>query len=148
MYEAPRLQDRLSRTFIRTRTLINIQEPLVAGVWVPHPQRDSVWVTIRYERLQNYCYECGRIGHDAKNCIHQRSSMIGEEDEGRWGKWLGYGACQDIGRRAHDQTWDEVQLIPGNPKPTTGKDPYRRTIGGKDVTGNTTEQGGISATPR
>lgn len=52
MYEAPKLQDKLSRTFIRVRTSVNIRDPLVAGFWVPRPQRDPIWVTIKYEQLR------------------------------------------------------------------------------------------------
>ncbi|KAI9085702.1 hypothetical protein K1719_032308 [Acacia pycnantha] len=101
MYEAPRLQDKLSRTFIRTRTLVNIQEPLVTGFWVPCPQRGLVWVTVRYERLQTYCYDCGRIGHQAKNCRFKHCSMNDDNDEDRWGNGLGskdaFGSNTDQG---------------------------------------------------
>ncbi|KAI9119917.1 hypothetical protein K1719_009306 [Acacia pycnantha] len=68
MYESPQDGGKLSRTFIRTRSLVNIHEPLVPGFWVPRPQREPVWVTIKYEMLQIYCYDCGQIGHEAKSC--------------------------------------------------------------------------------
>ncbi|KAI9095352.1 hypothetical protein K1719_026386 [Acacia pycnantha] len=55
LFEAPRVHDRLSRTFIRIIVLVNILEPLTTGFWVPRPQREPSWVTVRYERLQNYC---------------------------------------------------------------------------------------------
>ncbi|KAI9110712.1 hypothetical protein K1719_018150 [Acacia pycnantha] len=110
MYESPQDGGKLSRTFIRTRSLININEPLVPGFWVPRPQREPVWVTIKYERLQIYCYDCGRIGHEAKSCKFPVAGLDDEDaDDNRVGPGLGtpHVKTKDHSLVAHDSQWNE-----------------------------------------
>ncbi|KAI9088628.1 hypothetical protein K1719_029742 [Acacia pycnantha] len=147
MYEAPRIHDRLSRTFIRTRTLVNIKKPLVVGFWVPRPQRKPVWVSIRYERLQNYCYDCGRIGHEAKNCKSQHEGMIDEEAEAIWGNSLGtvHVRTREDSVVIHHKAWDEVHLFIGKSTPAAEKAPQRKSIGGQNISGRAKDLGDISA---
>ncbi|GMP35408.1 hypothetical protein CsSME_00007851 [Camellia sinensis var. sinensis] len=59
----------LNRSFLRFRVAINLQEPLPKGIWLKRPQGGSaIWVFFKYERLSDFCYDCGRIGHDNKIC--------------------------------------------------------------------------------
>ncbi|KAI9070594.1 hypothetical protein K1719_047444 [Acacia pycnantha] len=147
LYEAPRIHDRLSRTFIRTRTLVNIKKPLVAGFWVPRPQRKPVWVSIRYERLQNYCYDCGRIGHEAKNCKSQHEGMLDEEAEARWGNSLCtvHVRTREDSVVVHYKDWDEVHLFTEKSIPAAGKATQWKSIGGQSVSGSAKDLGEISA---
>lgn len=47
---------------------MNIELPLITGFWVPRPGLPKVWVSVKYEKLQIFCYGYGRIGHDMKSC--------------------------------------------------------------------------------
>ncbi|KAI8010323.1 hypothetical protein LOK49_LG06G01269 [Camellia lanceoleosa] len=59
----------LNQSFLRFCVAINLQEPLPKGVWLKRPQGGSaIWVFFKYERLSDFCYDCGRIGHDNKIC--------------------------------------------------------------------------------
>ncbi|KAI8009382.1 hypothetical protein LOK49_LG06G02911 [Camellia lanceoleosa] len=59
----------LHRSFLCFRVAINLQEPLPKGVWLKRPQDSSaIWVFFKYERFSDFCYDCGRIGHDNKSC--------------------------------------------------------------------------------
>lgn len=44
-------------------------DPLVPGFWVPRANRDKIWATIRYEKLNDFCYVCGIIDHVDKQCF-------------------------------------------------------------------------------
>lgn len=59
-----------ARGFLRVRVNININinNPLVTGCWLPRPNNKETWIEFRYERLQDFYYRCGRIGHVNTEC--------------------------------------------------------------------------------
>lgn len=61
--------------FLRIRAEIPLDKPLRWGGPVVSPEGDEVRVAFRYERLVGWCFACGKIGHDEKEC-----SMVGGED--------------------------------------------------------------------
>ncbi|KAI7991576.1 hypothetical protein LOK49_LG12G02484 [Camellia lanceoleosa] len=67
--EAPQDGLLLHRSFLRIRVEINIQHPLPRGLWLKRsPGNNGVWINFKYEKLTDFCYDCGRIGHDNKSC--------------------------------------------------------------------------------
>ncbi|KAJ1408205.1 Zinc finger, CCHC-type [Sesbania bispinosa] len=76
--ENPLVNGQLVRPFIRVRVKVNIKKPLVTGCWVPRKDLPRIWVQIRYERLQGFCYNCGVIGHENRKCkIKQVMAFFG-----------------------------------------------------------------------
>ncbi|KAG5536301.1 hypothetical protein RHGRI_023918 [Rhododendron griersonianum] len=70
---------------------INITKPLPKGFWLrgkDDPARDR-WISFKYERLPDFCYACGRIGHDNRGC-----KFVSKED----GDKSGYGPELRTGR--------------------------------------------------
>ena len=60
----------------------------IGGGYVKNEEGGRYWVDFRYERLPNFCYICGLLGHDEKHC--QASPM--EQRLGRqYGEWLKAG---------------------------------------------------------
>ncbi|KAI8020714.1 hypothetical protein LOK49_LG03G03479 [Camellia lanceoleosa] len=63
----------LARSFLRTRVDINTSLLLPRGFELKRQKPDStgktdLWVEFKYEHLSDFCYDCGRIGHDNKSC--------------------------------------------------------------------------------
>ena len=54
--------------FIRIRIEIPLDKPIRRGGWVANPEGDQVRIGFKYERLVGLCYQCGKFGHDAKDC--------------------------------------------------------------------------------
>jgi len=54
-----------------------------------HIQDRSIWIAFKYEKLPNYCYQCGVILHGQKGCHRDgsRRSPVTEEDQ-PYGPWL------------------------------------------------------------
>ncbi|KAI9086222.1 hypothetical protein K1719_031676 [Acacia pycnantha] len=153
MYESPRLQNKLSRTFIRTKVVVNIRDPLVTGFWVPRSHQDPFWVSVKYERLQHFCYDCGRIGHDSRSCKFQLEEADEEVTEQRFGSSLGTPHVKTIDEALMvlDKSWDETELVKNKPPAAaatvTGPSNRRKTIGAIPQHGNTHSQGDNSAIP-
>ena len=54
--------------FIRIRVELPLDKPLSQGGVVVSPEGDKVCIGFKYERLVRLFYQCGRIGHEAKEC--------------------------------------------------------------------------------
>jgi hypothetical protein len=47
------------------------------------------WVSFKFERLPNFCYHCGLLTHDVKDCDEWiRSHGEGVGDAHHYGDWL------------------------------------------------------------
>ncbi|KAG5565320.1 hypothetical protein RHGRI_001274 [Rhododendron griersonianum] len=60
----------LARSFLRVKVEINIDQPLPKGFWIRRKTSESkdLWISYKYEKLQDFCYACGRIGHESRGC--------------------------------------------------------------------------------
>nr|XP_028964584.1 uncharacterized protein LOC114827109 [Malus domestica] len=72
-----------ARGFLRVRVLVNSENPLVLGCWLKMEVNRETWVEFRYERLQDFCYHCGRIDHINTECSFA-ANMGGAEGYGDW----------------------------------------------------------------
>lgn len=54
--------------FIRLRIEIDISRPLNPGFFLPRPGLNDLWISLKYERLPEFCFSCGVIGHDCRFC--------------------------------------------------------------------------------
>ncbi|KAF7835884.1 reverse transcriptase [Senna tora] len=86
--ENPIINGRLIRCFDRARVLVDLRKPLVAGFWVPRPSLPSIWVVVKYEKLNQFCYKSGIIGHDSKSC-KSSSGVCSKDVKPLYGAWLG-----------------------------------------------------------
>jgi hypothetical protein len=70
--------------FLRFRVLLNLLNPLNPGFTHHRPPKTPLWIQYSYERLSDYCYTCGRIGHVSYACkVEPRPP-----DHGRYGEML------------------------------------------------------------
>ncbi|GJR53596.1 reverse transcriptase [Tanacetum coccineum] len=53
----------------RARVMINITMPLCRYVTVLNLHNTKVQVHVQYERMPNFCYWCGLLGHTVKECL-------------------------------------------------------------------------------
>lgn len=86
--EDPIVDNRIIRGFMRVKVSIDITKPLVTGFWVPRKEFPKVWVMLLYEKLQDYCYNCGCIGHDQKECRSEKAMSLIKDDAPRYGSGL------------------------------------------------------------
>ncbi|PWA93951.1 hypothetical protein CTI12_AA065710 [Artemisia annua] len=68
---------------IRARVMINITKPLCRFVTVLNLHNTKVRVHVQYERLPNFCYWCGLLGHTVKECLTKPNEI----DEKTFTEW-------------------------------------------------------------
>lgn len=59
---------KMPRNYLRVRVLLDGRKPLYSGFYEPRDGRNRRRISIKYERLREYCYKCGRIGHTLQFC--------------------------------------------------------------------------------
>lgn len=53
--------------FMRIKIAVNVEKPLLKSLKIL-VGGDYVWISIKYEALPIYCFNCGRLGHALKYC--------------------------------------------------------------------------------
>jgi hypothetical protein len=58
----------ISHQFIHFKIEINTSLPLAPGFYMPYNRSEPHWIMFKYKRLDNYCTNCGLIGHKKGVC--------------------------------------------------------------------------------
>ncbi|KAJ4838540.1 hypothetical protein Tsubulata_004569 [Turnera subulata] len=76
--------------YIRARVEFFPEKPLVPRIHVKDSMGIEHWVKVRYERLGEFCYRCGRVTHATRRCSKPRRAFEGQELESiySFGPWL------------------------------------------------------------
>lgn len=74
--------------YLRVKVKVNVTKPLPKGCLTP--SRDKpVWIEFKYERLLNFCFQCGIIKYPKLGClIGQVGSKIHDNETSQYGTWL------------------------------------------------------------
>lgn len=65
---------------LRFKALMDLREPFPHEVMLEIENGKEIWVNVKYERLPNLCYYCGKVGHVEKDCLEREAV---EEEEGQ-----------------------------------------------------------------
>lgn len=58
----------MRKNFLRVKVLLPLRNPLITGFNQPRENRHPAWVQLKYERLSDFCFFCGRLGHTKIYC--------------------------------------------------------------------------------
>ena len=70
--------------FLGIRVEVPFDKPLWRGGPVISSEGVMLRVAFKYERLVGWCFNCGRIGHDQKECPSPVSAEDGNRPNGEW----------------------------------------------------------------
>lgn len=74
---------------MRIRAKLNIRQPLKIGTFIKREDESTLWLQFRYERLSDFYYQCGMLGHSQISCLSNPSPSGGVEDPRHtFGPWL------------------------------------------------------------
>lgn len=68
------------RKFYRIRVALDIEKPLRRRLKFIKRDGEWVWINFRYERLHNFCFCCGVLGHTARLCARAILDSIPPEN--------------------------------------------------------------------
>ncbi|RYR14789.1 hypothetical protein Ahy_B04g071489 [Arachis hypogaea] len=101
--EDPFVEGNMLRSFLRVRVEINVQMALKTGFWFKRNDGSHSWVEFKYEKLYDYCYKCGRIGHDKRACMEELVRSLVNPEMPRYGPeltTLGLKSIENEARKA------------------------------------------------
>ena len=55
--------------YLRIQVSVDITQPLCRGQQVRIGDSTTTWVDFKYERLPIFCYWCGKVDHDERDCL-------------------------------------------------------------------------------
>ncbi|KAK7853822.1 hypothetical protein CFP56_034518 [Quercus suber] len=94
--------------YLRVRITLDINQPLCRGRMVNVGEMEPQWVSFQYERLPIFCYWCGHLNHDEKDCsLWTDSGGTLNIDDQQYGAWL----------RASTTNLQQPQVVNCNNKP-------------------------------
>ncbi|TXG53049.1 hypothetical protein EZV62_022218 [Acer yangbiense] len=100
--------------FMKVKVQINITKPLKRWLRLKLDKSDViVMVSLKYERLPEFCYFCGRIGHASKECSDEEAKL--EAMKGvltMYGSWM-RASVPDRQKVRTDQQNDGILKIQG-----------------------------------
>ena len=73
------------RNYLRTRVMIDLRKPLTTFFWLPRNGLPNKKIELKYERLSDFCYKCGHLGHDRVEC---RNPLIANNQLGEYGPYI------------------------------------------------------------
>lgn len=109
MVEDPFVGNKIVRGFMRARVQVEINKPLITGFWLPRKDLPKTWICIYYEKLQDFCYNCGRLGHGQKDCMEEKAMALWNSERPRYGPTLGVSPLKPlttvIAAMSNPETW-------------------------------------------
>nr|GMC77707.1 uncharacterized protein LOC109173053 [Ipomoea batatas] len=89
------------KMFLRIRVRIDITKPLTSKMRIKRNGGDWLWISFRYERLPNFCFICGLLGHTEKFCqkLFEGFDISSEKPYGSWLRAANRRAPPTVGRR-------------------------------------------------
>ena len=68
---------------------IDVSKPLYRGRKVALDDNNERWISFKYKKLPNFCYWCGLISHDGKDCdLWLARKDTGNTEPTEYGPWL------------------------------------------------------------
>lgn len=62
--------------YLRMQCEVDVSKPLMAGFFLNRGEGHMSWIQFKYERLANFCYKCGKIGHGQGDCKEIETAMV------------------------------------------------------------------------
>ena len=86
---------------LRVWVEIDVTRKLFRGQKINIEKGEARWVQFKYERLPNFCYRCGLLEHDLRECSESMGTDKGDEKgDLQYGAWLRWDPVRRLRRES------------------------------------------------
>lgn len=105
---------------LRIQVELNLHKPLTRSISIPCQGRPNFLIELRYERLSEFCFKCGLLGHKFQFCnaIQEKEDMVPSTLP--YGPWV---KAENTHIPNPDFTQTSIQKSPSNPNLNLWKNP-------------------------
>jgi len=90
------------------RADVDVHRPLRRGVKMI-VEGTTIWICLKYVKLLDFCYICGKFGHSCKNCEKFEDGM--REEDLQYRSWLLASTLKSRRRNAEAELQEERKLL-------------------------------------
>ncbi|KAL5553670.1 hypothetical protein UlMin_041071 [Ulmus minor] len=79
------------KPMVRAQLSVMVNNPLFPGFYLPMNAMKPIWIQVKYERIQDLCFQCGRLGHDRESCSEEHPTTVAALDRSivlLFGPWM------------------------------------------------------------
>ncbi|RYQ87864.1 hypothetical protein Ahy_B09g095407 [Arachis hypogaea] len=86
---------------VKVQIGLDVTKPLRRSMKIAGGDKKVIELQVKYEKIGNFCYYCGFLGHEARGCSKFfEDSAAGKVDEEKWGPWV---RAEQFGRMVSSQ---------------------------------------------
>lgn len=83
------LTENRPRSFLRVHIHVDVTKALKTGVFIKNKDGSNRWLTFKYERLSDFYFGCGKLGHVINGCDFKLNDEIDSLDPRMaFGTWM------------------------------------------------------------
>lgn len=87
------------RRFRRVQVRVDTSQALKTGVFIRNDDGSHHWIAFKYERLSDFYFSCGKLGHVQASCSNSSPLLMGPRDPRQaFGIWMKVTASRLSGR--------------------------------------------------
>ncbi|KAF3950817.1 hypothetical protein CMV_023477 [Castanea mollissima] len=104
--------------FLRVKVEVKVDDPLQSGFYLDTSPQPDLWVQFKYERVAEFCYKCGRLGHLKARCleVNHIDVQVSSKEPYGFGHWM---KVEPFGKRT--TSWVEFMAEGGTAKQQNSK---------------------------